>query len=174
MESAMEYFVKCVIYLCVLGILSHIIGEAVPRRWIMPDRPPYVSWSWEKNGRVYEQLNIRAWKDKLPDMSRVMKRMVPKRLTAGASEEAVERLIEETCIAETTHVMLMLMSVICINIWPGRGGVIIALLFSAGNVPFIIVQRYNRPKLKRLLEMMRRRKNKSGNAEAAAEVYVRA
>ena len=168
----MEYFVRCVIYLCILGIASHIIGEAVPRNRVEPYKSPFACWEWEKNGRVYEQLNIRAWKDKLPDMSRVMKKMVPKRLTSGVSEESVERLIEETCIAEATHFMLILMSVICINIWPGRGGVIITLLFSIGNVPFIIVQRYNRPKLKKLLERMRKRKVKHGNAEATAEVCV--
>lgn len=162
----MEYFIKCVIYLGILGIVSHIVGEAIPRKWMDPGKFPFVCREWERDGKIYDGLNIRAWKDHLPDMSRVMKKMVPKKIVAGMGETELIRLIQETCIAELIHQMLILFSLFCINIWPGRGGAVVALLFSAGNVPFILIQRYNRPKLIRLLKMLRKRRNKTGCEES--------
>jgi hypothetical protein len=43
----------------------------------------------------------------------------------------------------------------------GRGAIICAIGFACGNVPFILIQRYNRPKLVKLYHGILRRKNKT-------------
>ena len=53
-----------------LGFLAHSIGEALPRRWFHADAFPWRAGRWEQGGRVYLKLGVRAWKDRLPDMSR--------------------------------------------------------------------------------------------------------
>ena len=53
-----------------LGIAGGIIGELLPRRWFRWEHRPWRAYDWEKNGKVYEKLGIRKWKDKVPDKSR--------------------------------------------------------------------------------------------------------
>ncbi len=153
MDKAMK-FLTCVLYLAVIGILSYFMGEALPRSWFDSAEPPFHVNSWERGGAFYERLHIRKWKDKLPDMSRIMPKMLPKRLmhvrlSAGSR---VERLIQETCVAEAVHLALMVMGAGCLLIWPEPGGLLVSLLWAAGNLPFVAIQRYNRPRLKKLAQ----------------------
>lgn len=137
-------------YLALLGILSHLIGEAIsrtcfdPHAWLFRTRP------WERGGKIYEQIGIRHWKDRLPDMSRWIKRMHPKRLGAAPSAHAVRLLICETCRAEAVHLALCLSAPLVWFFWRNATGVWLALLTVLGNLPFILIQRYNRPALLRL------------------------
>ena len=44
-------------------------------------------------------------------------------------------------------------------IWPGVGGIVAALVYIfVGNLPFVIIQRYNRPRLQKLYDMQQRKK----------------
>jgi len=149
-------FALCVIYLSVLGVLAHYVGERLPREEIDPDAFPYRSFSFEAEGRIYEKIGIKRWKDKLPDMSRIMKDMVPKRVS-GRDVDSLRLLIRETCVAEKVHLWLMALGLGCLAICKGIGGRIIAALNIIGNLPFIIIQRYNRPRLKRALNKLEAR-----------------
>ena len=40
----------------------------------------------------------------------------------------------------------------CLTLWPTVGGLAVVCLNILGNLPFILIQRYNRPRLARLLE----------------------
>ncbi len=47
-------------------------------------------------------------------------------------------------------------------IWPGAGGIIVTVIYILlGNLPFIIIQRYNRPRLQRLYAMQQRKRERS-------------
>lgn len=56
-------------------------------------------------------------------------------------------MIAETCIAECTHVLLCIAVFRCLWIWPGWGGKAFTAIYILVNVPFIMIQRYNRPRL---------------------------
>ncbi|MGM9619813.1 MAG: hypothetical protein ACI3W8_08285 [Oscillospiraceae bacterium] len=151
-------FWNCILYLLTLAILSHIIGEELPRRWFDPDKWPFTSFSWEKEGRFYEKLGIRWWKDRVPDVSRLDPKMRRKQLSAVRGREDLLALLRETCVAETVHMALMLLALPLLWIWPGVGGVCVFLVdVLLGNLPFWLIQRYNRPRLKALLNGRRRR-----------------
>ena len=113
----MPFFKSC-FYCFLLGITSHYVGEALPRRWFHWDRFPFRSWKWEKEGKLYDVLRIRAWKDHVPDMSRVMKDMIPKKVGLCPTSAEVMALVKETCVAELIHVALCLCapSFICFGI----------------------------------------------------------
>lgn len=96
----MVQFLWCLVYVALLGVLSHVIGEALPRGWFLYDAAPFKPYAWERCGKAYEKLGIRRWKDHMPDMSRVMRDMTPKRLSWGDSAEQIQRLVAETCVAE--------------------------------------------------------------------------
>ncbi|MGM9662354.1 MAG: hypothetical protein ACI3WR_04610 [Oscillospiraceae bacterium] len=151
----------CILYLLTLAILSHIIGEELPRHWFDPDKRPFTSFAWEKEGRFYEKLGIRWWKDRVPDVSRADPKMRRKQLSAVRGREDLVALLRETCVAEAVHVALILLSPPLLWLWPGVGGVCVwAVDVLLGNLPFILIQRYNRPRLKALLNGHRRRERK--------------
>lgn len=157
-------FLYSLIYVATLGIAAHFIGEALPRGWFCWDRFPYRAWSWERQGRIYDLLKIRAWKDRMPDKSRVVKSMVPKRVGACPTSESVYRLIRETCVAEAVHFCLCLLAFPIYFFWGNLTGVLLALVFVVCNLPFMIIQRYNRPSLVFLAERLKKREERRRNA----------
>lgn len=159
-------FLFSVLYVVLCGVLSHIIGEAVPRSIFHADRFPYAPWKWEKNGAVYDKLRIRAWKDKLPDMSKIMPKMFPKRFDAFPTAQNVQKLIAETCVAEATHWVLCLLAPVIWLFWKNHIGVILSGVVIVCNLPFILIQRYNRPALTALCARLTAREERKRNASS--------
>ena len=72
------------------------------------------------------------------------------------------RMIEETCVAEFTHFVLILLGFYALRLWPGTGGAVVTAIYILfGNLPFLIIQRYNRPRLQKLLAAQRRRSRRN-------------
>lgn len=149
----MEFF-ACAAYVFFIGIGSNLLGQMLPRKWFDPQNGLFRCRDWELDGKIYEKCNVRKWKDKLPDLSRVVKWMYPKAVTPNPDSYNLTRVIEETCVAEFTHLALILLSLGVLWIWKGTGGRIIWLLCVLGNLPFIIIQRFNRPRLLAVLERL--------------------
>ncbi len=151
-------FLYSLIYIAVLGVLSHFVGQALPRKCFDAEKPPYKAAKWEKGGKVYEKLGIKHWKDIVPDMSRIMPDMVKKKLTSENKERGMDTLIAETCVAECVHWGLIVLSFGILFWWRGLWAAVFLLVYNIfGNLPFIIIQRYNRPRLV-MLEQRRKRR----------------
>lgn len=145
-------FLKCAIYLAVVGITFFFLGRLIPKSWFHENRFPYKSFALERDGKLYESVKIQFWQDKVPDMSKVFPRLMPpKKITRNFRQE-LPRMIQETCVAEFIHVLLCFAGFFCMRLWKGLGGFLISLLFFIGNIPFIMIQRYNRPRFIRLLK----------------------
>ena len=149
-----------IVYVAVIGILAHYIGESMPRGWFSENKFPYRIYAFEKNGRIYEKIGIRSWKTKLPDMSRIMRDMLPKRVTFDATSESVGALLKETCVAEFIHQCLCVLSIGIYFIWKNSTGVVLMIVFIFCNIPFILIQRYNRPHLTSLKNRLKKREEK--------------
>lgn len=150
-----------VLYVLALGIAAHYIGEAIPASWFHYERFPYRTQGWEREGRIYDRLQIRKWKDRMPDMSRVMADMVPKQLGKCPKSSDAWRLVQETCRAEIVHWGLCLCAPVIYFFWWNWIGVCLSCLTVLCNLPFVLIQRYNRPALVRLavrLELREERK----------------
>ena len=161
--------VYCIAYIAAIGLLSHIIGEALPRKWFDPEKKPYAPWKIENGGRLYKTLKVHKWKDKVPDMSRISPKMVKKRISfSSASSEAIEKIVTETCVAEMIHDALILCAPGLYLIWPDPIGAVIAVIYALSNIPFIIIQRFNRPTLLLLSKRLKQREERLKNANSAA------
>ena len=113
---------------------------------------PYSAFRWEHKGAVYQRLGIRHWQSRIPDMSRILPGIMPaKKISGPVSRLQLETMLRETCVAEWIHALLGLLGFGCLRLWPGPGGVMVSVLYLLGNLPFILVQRFNRPRLVRLL-----------------------
>ena len=141
----------CLIYLASISIIIYVIGRIYPRKLVFENAFPFKSFSFEKDGLIYEKLKIKKWKTKLPDASLFFNKLFPRRIMKKRIEKIsnIPALIKETCIAEATHLAACILGLGCVKIWKKRGGLVISLLYCVCNVPFILIQRYNRPRLKK-------------------------
>lgn len=142
----------------VVGAISFLVGELMPRYNFDYTASPYASYKWEKDGFIYLKLHIQFWKDHVPDMSQYIQRVFRKKITVFRDNDYLERLVQETCVAELVHDVLILISPIFMVLMPGWVGVVATILYILGNIPFILIQRYNRP---RLVKLMRRQAQKN-------------
>ena len=155
-------FTYCLCYAAGLGVVSFVLGRLVPKEWFDYTRFPYRSFAFEKGGKIYEAIGIAKWQSRVPDMSRIFPKLMPaKKIPARPDEQTLLVMIRETCAAEATHTLLMLAGLGVIVIWPCVWGVMLYLVYAIlGNLIFIIIQRYNRPRLVRLYERKRAKRSK--------------
>lgn len=106
------------------------------------------AWFREKSfeNRLYRLLRVRAWKQYLPTYS-------PDTFDAG--QKTIQELVGATCQAEVVHEVIMVLSLLPILWIPSLGGapvlVITSVLSMLFDSLFVILQRYNRPKLVRVM-----------------------
>ena len=152
-------FWGCIKYLAVSGAASFVLGRILPKKWFQHDKFPYMLYRFEHGGKLYEKLKIKFWQNKLPDMSRILPKLMPPKKFSFNDFHHLPEMIQETCIAEMIHGLLCISGLYCMEIWHGTGGKIIAILYFLGNLPFILIQRYNRPRLLRLMSNAEKRRN---------------
>lgn len=150
-------FLRCALYLSALGVFSFLVGRILPKSWIRGESFPFRTYATED--RFYCLIHVRVWQNKLPDMSRMFPSLMPPKNFSGSYRDRLPLMIRETCVAELTHVLLAALGFRCIAIWPGVGGVILSVLFCLGNLPFVMIQRYNRPRLIRLAKWVAARES---------------
>jgi len=163
-----NHFWKCFWYLSITGLVSFFIGRILPKKWFQAQAFPYHSYSFEKNGSIYEKLYIQKWQNKVPDMSKFFPRFMPAKNLATNDLKCLPRMIQETCVAEFIHLVLCATGLYCIELWPGMGGIIVSIVhIILFNVPFILIQRYNRPRLIKLQKMYERKqeRKREGNEQ---------
>lgn len=161
-------FMRCFRYLAITGLLSFFVGRALPKEWFHYDQYPYRTFSFEQSGKIYDALKIRKWKDRVPDMSRIFPMWIPsKKLGTSLDVEQVEQMLLETCIAECIHTLLGIAGFVCVLLWDGPGGWVMSLLFLLGNIPFCMIQRYNRPKFVRILRRLETKEAERGKKRKA-------
>ena len=106
----------------------------------------------ERDGRVYERvLRIKAWKDALPEAGSLFRGGFSKRRLARRDRAYLERFLLETRRAERTHWAILLLAPVFFAWNPWWLALAMLGYGLAANVPCILVQRYNRSRLERLL-----------------------
>lgn len=151
-------FLKWLEYLAAISFGFFLIGRLLPYRWFDAERFPFRSVAFEKN--LYDKLGLHKWHKKLPDMSRIFTRLMPAKAITNRTPEGLQTMIQETCIAELTHVILMVLGFGALKFWHTWAGMTMTVLYALGNIPFIMIQRYNRPRLIHLKALTERRKER--------------
>lgn len=141
-----------IIHVGVVAIMVRIPARRFdPNHWLFRGR------RWESGGEIYQEVfKIKKWKQHLPDGARFLGRLgFPKKQLNNKSPEYLGAFLAETCRAELTHWIIILFAPFFF-LW-NRPGVSIFMIFYAllENAPFIIAQRYNRFRFRRLLKKNR-------------------
>ncbi|MEW1952784.1 hypothetical protein [Terrabacter sp. NPDC080008] len=120
---------------------------------------------WEHDGRTWEAVGIRRWKDRLPDFGPVLGSS-SKRHLPGWGVDGLERFAVETRRAELVHWAIPA-ALPLFALWnPPALFSAMALYAVAANVPCLLVQRYNRARIEQLLTRRRERARRQGSAGA--------
>ncbi|HCW79987.1 MAG TPA: hypothetical protein DG942_02640 [Ruminococcaceae bacterium] len=123
-------------------------------------RSRYAPRLWEHEGRWYrDNLKIQLWKDKIPQF--ISKHGFSKRHFTDNSKEYLDRFILETCRGEWMHFKNCICAIITLIINPFIIGALLSLFILIANVPFAIVQRYNRFRL----QLIRKRRMQTAGME---------
>lgn len=148
-----------IIYIAILGVVSFPAGRFLPKRLFSGEGFFFASFKWENDGHIYEKLGIKSWHKKAPDMSRIFSRMTKKSIETRPDYEMLLTMVRETCIAELVHWCLFLLGFFIPVIAPCPAGYILFAAYTLfANLPFILIQRYNRPRLKRLMKREKAKK----------------
>lgn len=160
----------CLIYYAVIGILGFVVGRLLPKKWFVSEWFPYRSFGFEKDGAIYDKLKIKSWQNKAPDMSRILPGLMPaKKIDKSFNSEHLELMLRETCVAEFIHTWLCILGTHTLKIWRGLGGILVFAVYTLlGNLPYILIQRYNRPKLQRLLVKIKQREERKKEVSYAS------
>lgn len=141
-----QYF-RFACFVIAQGVIAHFAGEAIPRRFRF-DEKPFAPYKWEKNGRVYqEKLKIRSWKNLMMDMGKAGIGTASREIGERPSAEHLYNLLQETCVAEVTHVFLMITGLLLLVIIELPWSVLWSVVYILFNLTDVVIQRYNRPRL---------------------------
>jgi glycosyl-4,4'-diaponeurosporenoate acyltransferase len=140
------------------GYAAHRLGDERLRRdgFVLRQR------AFESGGRFYRRrLRIHRWKDRLPEAGALFAGGVSKRQLPSADVAGLEQFVRETRRAELGHWWAMACSPLFVLWNPPLPA---ALLMGYGvlvNLPFILIQRYNRFRTQAILERLSRRGSRS-------------
>lgn len=143
----------CFILWPVFQISAAIICNHLPDKYFSPSSIVYKTRTWERSGQIYNQIfRIRKWKKFLPDGGAVIKGGYKKKSMADFSSDNLNKFLVESCRAELTHLLAITPFWVFGFFVPPQVILIMLLYAIAVNVPCIIAQRYNRPKILMILK----------------------
>lgn len=152
--------VLCFIVWPVLQVGAALLCLFLPDRVFSPDRFFYRAHPFENQGRIYDSIfRVSRWKHLLPDGGTVWKkRGYAKRRLLNFSKENLEKYLVESCRAEMTHWLAIAPFFVFWLFTPPFVPWIMLAYALIINGPCIIAQRYNRPRIQRLLMKMNEKK----------------
>lgn len=129
------------------------------------NRARYRPRKWEKEGKWYaDHLKINKWKDFLPQ--HVGKDGFSKDHLDDVSLEYIDEFILETCRGEWNHTANCLFAVVLFLTNAFSIALVLTILLFLGNLPFAVIQRYNRFRLQKLRRTLVKKAERAKRLEA--------
>ena len=125
-----------------------LVGSIVPR---CIRHPMSRRWFHERafEPKLYEILKVKRWKDRMPTYDPA---------SFSLKENTLEQILDNCCVSEAVHEVIILLSFLPLLFTLLWGAfpvfLITSLLAAAYDSCFAIMQRYNRPRLVRILAKM--------------------
>lgn len=129
----------------------------IPVHFFEKENSLYKLRKWEKSGELWERLfSVRLWKHLIPDGKKVIRKGFEKNTLASNDKRYLKLFVIETKRAELTHWVSILPAGLFFLWNPAWAGWIMVAYAFLFNLPIIIVQRYNRPRIERFLSRKRK------------------
>jgi glycosyl-4,4'-diaponeurosporenoate acyltransferase len=136
------------------GYAAHRLNESRLSRegWLLRPR------RFETGGRWYRRrLRIHRWKDKVPEAGDLFRGGISKRQLPSHDAAGLEMFVRETRRAELTHWWAMCCGPLFVLWNPPLASALLVGYGLVVNLPFIVIQRYNRFRTQSLLQRHSRR-----------------
>ena len=150
-----------IICICFIHLFGSWICLKIPRGWFKINDWLFRNYWWEEKGKFYRLIKVKKWKEFLPDGAKLFKAGFQKKRLQEMKEDYYHEFLLETKRAEFTH-FVTLIPLFFFFIWnPIEAYLLIILYGLIANGPCIIVQRYNRIRLSKVVRKINQKK-KSG------------
>lgn len=144
----------------VIGTVAGYAAHRAPVARFAEDGPLTRLRDFERDGRWYEQrIGIKRWKGRLPEAGGLFRDGFSKRSLRSESVDELERFVVETRRAEVTHWVVMGAGPFFLLWNPWGLGLVMVGYGVVANLPCLVVQRYNRARLQRVVALARRRRS---------------
>ncbi len=141
---------------CIWHLITFIVCVSVHPSFFSADKKMYRPHQWEREGKFYQDvLKINKWKDALPQ--HIGKDGFSKDHLDDISVPYLDEFIMETCRAEWNHTMNCLYSIVLFIMNNLDVALILTAVLFILNLPFAVIQRYNRFRLQKLRRIMIRK-----------------
>jgi glycosyl-4,4'-diaponeurosporenoate acyltransferase len=108
---------------------------------------------FEAGGRWYRRvLRVHRWKDRLPEAGALFRGGISKRHLPAYDAAGLRLFVRETRRAELAHWWAMSCGPLFVLWNPPQAAVLLVAYGVAVNLPFVVIQRYNRFRVQALLE----------------------
>ncbi|CDR26156.1 Glycosyl-4%2C4-diaponeurosporenoate acyltransferase precursor [Staphylococcus schweitzeri] len=159
--KTMKKYVKtalfCSMYWLIVQLNIAKLGTRIPDKYFRQKHIIFKSFNFEKHGKFWHQwFYVKKWKHKILDGYQFNQNIYDQRHLVTINTYEVEKMIIETKRAELIH-LLSILPVIMFNKSSRLVKYTNIFYTIIANVPIIIVQRYNRPRLTQLLRILKRR-----------------
>lgn len=142
----------CFLSWAVIQTLISLLCLKLPNRYFNPNRFPFASFQFEKDGAFYRKwLHVHKWKKYLPDGGALMGNEFRKKNLDHVTAENLQRFLVESCRAEMTHLLAIFPFWLFGFIAPPEAIWVMFVYAVAINMPCMIAQRYNRPRILALI-----------------------
>ena len=146
-----------------------LIGRKVPLSELTTDKWLYKERGFEEHGEFYKRVfKVHIWKKYLPDGAKCFKGDFTKNQMKSTDAAYLQMFIAEACRAELVHWLMFVPFLFYFLIAPPLLAVVLILVTGFINIPCVIAQRYNRPRLQAVID--RKISMMKLNEEHAAEM----
>lgn len=148
----MKEIMRIIAVILLIELPSGYLINFIPARWFK-FHGLFKEYSFE--AKLYEIIKVKKWKKYLPEGAKVMKNAFDKQHLEKKEEAYYVRFTQELCRAEVLHwfhLLLLLLVFSSSSYW-----IYIYIYVVVSNVPCIIAQRYNRPRLLNIIKRLKKR-----------------
>lgn len=167
--SAIVVSIVVFVALFTIDAIVALIVHAFPHQNFNPEKGIFKVKKHEK--RILERLGVKKIKDVIPEMGKLIKFRKDK--IESTDSKYLYRFLEETCYAELMHIISIFACLIVPLLCPFKYFLTISLGMTLINIllqiPPIMVQRYNRPKLLTLYHYNKRKEERAARLEPITE-----
>jgi glycosyl-4,4'-diaponeurosporenoate acyltransferase len=155
----------------VLDIIAWIIFQLsigyatskIPAAIFDPNESWFQTKKWEKGGEIYQKFfRVKDWKGIIPSGAALYKGAYEIKHLATFTVQNVTTWIRESCRSEFCHWVMIIPGVFFFMWNSSNGGWANVAYAIANNLVPIIMQRYNRPRVRKLLTQLENRTNIKG------------
>ena len=144
------------------SLVCAIVIRLLPKKWF--DGYAKVYDVSDREIKFLTKTKIKIWKEKIPNIAKIKYKNA--QIEIDPKDPAfIRKLISETCYAESLHISCIITAVIAVlctimTKWFLTMTLPIGIVYICFNVPSILVQRFNRPRMKKQLLFLERQQGK--------------